>query len=167
MKTINKIIESEKKNRERLLTKKLETRQHALKNWLEANFVSGKYWTIEEIVYLVRDSEDNPYYKLNTNPYTHDKCITLSNDVKELNWHTERQRYIPIIKDKQGSIKLAENKEELEAYINGEKKKYENAFKYYNHLSSLIELEGTIPFINQANRVLEDEEIKPIEVFAK
>ena len=73
---------------------RLLTRQHALKNWLEANFVSGKYFTIEEIVENVRDSEGNPYYKINKNPYTHDKCIVLSNDVKDLNWATNVERYI-------------------------------------------------------------------------
>ena len=159
---IEKIIENEKK----LKTRKLLTRQHALKTFLEEH-QEGKYWTIEEIVDLVRDGDRNPYYTLNRNPYTHDKCIALSSDVKELNWHTGRERYIPIIKDSKGSIKLAESKEELEEYIIKEKKKVETKYQYYNHLNSLIELEGTLPFINQANRVLEDDEIKPIEVFAK
>ena len=151
--------------RKRLTQKQLETRQHRLKDWLEENFVSGKFWTIEEIVKNVRDSEGNPYYVLNTNPHVHDKCIALANDVKELNWHTGRERYIPIIKDKRGAIKLAECKKELEEYVQKEKDKIENTYKYYNHLNSLIELEGTIPFINQANRVLGDDEIKPIEVY--
>ena len=159
---IETIIEKKKK----LKTKKLESRQHRLKDFLEANFISGKYWTIEEIVDLVRDSEGNPYYKLNVNPFTHDKCITLANDVKELNWHTNRERYIPIIKDSKGSIKLCENKKELEDYVAKEKAKYENAYKYYNHLNSLTELEGTMLFINQANRVLDSDEMKPIEVYA-
>lgn len=167
MKTINEIIENQNKKRESLLTKRLETRQHALKNWLEANFVSGKYFTIEEIVANVRDSDGNPYYTLNTNPYTHDKCAVLGGDVKRLNWNTGRERYIPIIKDEKGSIKLAENKQELEKYIAKEKKKVEKAYQYYNHLNSLAELDGTMLFINQANRVLEDDEMKPIEVYAK
>lgn len=159
---IEKIIEKEKK----LKTRKLETRQHALKTFLEEHQQS-KFWTIEEICDLVRDNDGNPYYTLNTSPYVHDKCVVLSNDVRELNWHTGRERYIPIIKDSKGSIKLAESKEELEEYIVKEKKKIQTKYEYYNHLNSLIELEGTMPFINQANRVLEDKEIKPIEVFAK
>lgn len=146
---------------------RLETRQHRLKDFLEANFVSGKYFTIEEIVANFVDSEGNPYYKLNTNPYTHDKCITLANDIKALNWATARERYIPIIKDSKGSCKLAESQEELEDYIAKEKKKVEKHYQYYNHLTSLIELEGTIPFINLANRTLDDNEIEPLEVFKR
>jgi len=158
---IERVIESEKK----LKTKRLLTRQHALKTWLE-NHQVGRYWTIEEIVKYVVDSEGNPYYALNTSPYTHDKCVVLSSDVRELNWHTGRERYIPIIKDSKGGIKLAENKQELEDYIKKEKAKIETKYQYYNHLNSLIELEGTMPFINQENRVLDDTEIKPIEVYA-
>ena len=146
---------------------RLLTRQHALKNWLEANFVSGKYFTIEEIVENVRDSEGNPYYKINKNPYTHDKCIVLSNDVKDLNWATNVERYIPIVKDTKGSIKLAENKAELEDFIKELKEKVEKAHKYANHLQSIIDLQGTTPFINLADRVLDDDEIKPIEVYAR
>jgi hypothetical protein len=143
----------------------LESRQHRLKDWLEANFESGRFFTIEEVVAGVVDSEGVPYYKLNTNPYTHDKCVLLGSDVKELNWHTSRERYIPIIKDSKGSIKLCESKEELEAYVSHEKAKVEKAYQYYNHLTSLISLEGTIPFINQANNVVD--EPKPIEIYAK
>ena len=148
-------------------TKRLITRQHALKNWLESHFESGKYFTIEKIVANVCDSEGNPYYKLNTDPRTHDKCIALSQDVKELNWATNVERYIPIIKDKRGAIKLCENKEELETYVENEKKRIENTYKYYNHLDSLTKIDGTMPFINLANRVLDESEYKAIEVYAK
>lgn len=150
---------------EELKNQPLTTRQHRLKDFLEDNFVSGKFFTIEEVVENFKDNEGQPYYKLNTNPYTHDKCIALANDVKALNWKTGVERYIPIVKNSKGSIKLCENREELEIYINHEKKKYEKAWKYYNHLNGLISLEGTIPFMTQANRVLKDSEIKPIEVF--
>lgn len=153
--------------RKRLTQRELDTRSHRLKDWLEDNFVSGKFFTIEEICKYVRDEEGEPYFKLNTNPHIHDKCIALSQTVKDLNWHTGRECYIPIIKDKNGSIKLAENKEELECFINGLKRKVENANKYANHLQGLIDLADTIPFINQANRVLKDSEIKPIEVYAQ
>ena len=160
-----KELEQQKKRRMSLLTKRLESRQHRLKDWLEANFVSGKFFTIEEIVANVKDSEGVPYYKLNTNPHTHDKCVALGNDVKELNWHTNRDRYIPIIKDSKGSIKLCESKAELEEYIAKEKRKVEKAYQYYNHLNSLIGLDGTMPFINLADNVVED--IKPVEVYMK
>lgn len=139
----------------------LTTRCHSLKNWLEANFVSGKYFTIEEIC------NANIGYTLNTNPYTHDKCIKLSQDVKALNWATNVERYIPIIKDKKGSIKLCETREELEAFIESENKKVEKVCEYANHLKSLIKIDGTLPFINLANRVLTESEIKPVEVYAK
>ena len=73
---------------EELKNQPLATRQHRLKDFLEDNFVSGKFFTIEEIVENFKDHEGQPYYKLNTNPYTHDKCISLANDVKALNWKT-------------------------------------------------------------------------------
>ena len=63
------------------MREKMTTRQHALKNWLDENFVSGKFFTIEEVVVGVVDSEGKPYYTLNKNPKKHDKCIALSNDV--------------------------------------------------------------------------------------
>lgn len=148
-------------------THKLTTECHLLKNWLEAHFVSGKYFTIEEIVENVRDGEGKPIFVLNTKPTTHDRCIKLANMVKELNWATNVERYIPIVKDKNGGIKLAENKAELEDFIRGLKHKVENANKYANHLQSIIDLQDTMPFINLANRCLNEDEIKPIEVFAK
>lgn len=166
-KTINQELEEARNKKEERLKKGLTTRQHRLKDWLEANFVGGKFFTIEEICAKFKDNDGTPYYHFNTNPYSHDKCIALSNDVRELNWHTGRERYIPIIKNKQGSIKLAESKEELEEYINREKAKVETKYQYYNHLNSLIALEGTFPFINQANRVLDDDELKAVEVYIK
>lgn len=149
------------------MTKKLETRQHSLKNYLIKNFVSGKYFTIEEVVKGVVDKEGNPYYTLNKNPYCHDKCIALSNDVKKLNWATAVERYIPIIKDKKGSVKLCENREELELFIKSEKKKVEKANMYANHLQSIADLDGTMPFINLADRVLDEDEIEPVDVFKR
>ena len=146
--------------------KKLTSEHHLLKNYLEAHFVSGKYFTIEEIVANVKDSEGKPIFTLNTRPQTHDRCIKLANMVKELNWATNVERYIPIVKDKNGGIKLAENKAELEDFIKGLKHKVENANKYANHLQSIIDLQDTMPFINLANRCLNEDEMKPIEVYA-
>lgn len=144
---------------------KLTTEHHILKNWLEANFESGRYFTIEEIVKNVKHSDGTPIFILNTNPRKHDKCIKLATIVKELNWATNVERYIPIIKNSKGSIKLAENEDELKGFIAELKNKVENANKYANHLQSLIDLQDTIPFINQANRALEENEMKPIEVY--
>ena len=149
------------KQRERLLTKGLNTRQHRLKDWLKENFISGHYFTIEEIC------EAGLGYKLNTNPYTHDKCAVLGADVRAINWLAGYKRYIPIIKNDKGSIKLAESKQEVDEYIKKEKSKVEKHYQYYNHLASLSQVDGMIPFINQANRALEDNEIKPVEVFKR
>lgn len=148
-------------------TTKLTSEHHILKNYLIEHFISGHYYSIEEIVEKVRYDDDTPLFKLNTNPYTHDKCFKLSKMVKELNWATNVKRYIPIVKDKFGGIKLAENKSELEGFIKDLKHKVENANKYANHLQSLIDLQDTIPFINLANRVKTESEMKPIEIYAK
>ena len=146
---------------------KLDSLSHRLKDWLEANFQSGKWWTIEEVVDQFRDSEGNPYLKINHNPKIHDKCVELGYLVKKLNWRVGTQRFIPILKNRQGSIKLCESKEELEAYVKVEMKRIEKTYQYYNHLKGLAELDGTIPFINQANRVLENDELVPVEVYQK
>lgn len=138
---------------------KLNTRQHSLKNWLEENFVSGKWFTIEEVC------EAGLGYVLNTNPRSHDKCILLSNDVKEIDWATGVERYIPIIKNSKGSIKLAESREELEEYIASEKRKVEKVCMFANHLQSLIALDGTCPIINLSNNAIELSKIKPVEVY--
>lgn len=142
----------------------LTPRQHRLKDYLNEHFVSGHYFSIEEIVKNVVDKDGQPYYKLNTDPKLHDKCIALSHDVKRINFNIT-SRYIPIIKNKWGGIKLAENKEELTAYIEGLKKKVEKQCEYYNTLIYKASLDGVIPYINLAGRVLDDDEIKPIEAY--
>lgn len=157
----NEQIETIINRRKRLTQAQLEARCHRLKDWLEEHFESGRFFTIEEIC------NAGLGYELNTNPHTHDKCIALSNDVKQLNWHAGTQRYIPIIKDKKGSIKLCENEDELKGFVKELKGKVENANKYANHLQGIIDLQDTIPFVNQANRVLDESEMKPIEVYAK
>lgn len=162
----NKELEKIIFERKEFVEKKLTARQHRLKDWLKENFVSGRYYTIEEVVKGVVDSEGKPYYTLNTNPYTHDKCVALGNDVKAINWNIT-QRYIPIIKDSKGSIKLAESKEEAQRYINKEKEKVQRKCEFLNTLASKIEQDGTIPFINQANRVLTDDELQPIDAFIR
>lgn len=73
----------------------LKTKHHILKNWLENNFVSGKYFSIEEIIENVRYADGTPLFKLNTNPKIHDKCIKLSKMVKDLNW--AKKTSLPVI----------------------------------------------------------------------
>ena len=145
----------------------LKTECHILKNWLENNFVSGKYFSIEEIIQQVRYADGTPLFKLNTNPKIHDKCIKLSKMVKDLNWATNRERYIPIIKDKKGGIKLCETEQELKDFIKSETDKVEKAWQYANHLKSLISVDGSVPIINLANRSLSLNEMKPVDVYKK
>lgn len=152
---IEKIINKKKE----LVEKGLTSRQHRLKDFIKTNFVSGKYFSIEEIC------EAGLGYTLNTDPHKHDKCVALSNDVRAINFNIT-ERYIPIVKDKKGGIKLAESKDEIDNYIKVEREKIETKCQYLNILESKIEREGYAIFINQANRVLNDNEIKPIEVYA-
>ena len=144
----------------------LTPRQHALKRFLEENFVSGKYFTIEEIVELVRDSNGNPYYTLNTNPRTHDKCVALGADIKKINWSI-REHYVPIIKDAKGSCKLAESKEEFDSWRNAELEKVEKKYQYLNQLKWKVERDGTVPVVNLNDRALTPEETKVVECYAK
>ena len=146
--------------------KGLNTRQHRLKDYLKEHFVSGKYFSIEEIVEGVVDSEGHRLYELNTNPRVHDKCIALSQDVKKINFNIT-DRYIPIVKDKFGGIKLAESKEEVEEFISLLRKKVERMCEYYNTILYKAKLDGTIPFINLAGRVLEEDEIQPVNAFER
>lgn len=147
--------------------RKLTTEHHLLKNWLEQHHINGHYWTIEDIVENVRDKDGNPIFRLNTNPRIHDKCVRLSKMIKELNYATNVERYIPIVKDKKGSCKLAESKQELEDFIKSEKKKVENANKYANHLQGLIEINDTMPLVNLANRVKNEGELEYINIYRR
>ena len=155
----NEQLEEIKQQREKLLTKGLTSRQHRLKDYLRDNFVSGKYFSIEEIC------QAGLGYTLNTDPKKHDKCVALSNDCRAINWNIT-ERYIPIIKDKKGGCKLAENKEEVDEFIKKQREQIETKCQYLNTLESKIERDGYAVFINQANRVLEEDEIKPIEAYA-
>ena len=140
-------------------TKKLTIRQHNLKNWLKNNFVSGKYFSIEEIC------NADIGYVLNKDPKIHDKCRPLGYDVTQLNYKTGVERYIPIIKDKKGGIKLVENKDELDTYIKEEKDKLEKKYQYLNHLVGVEKLDGTVPVVNLAGRALAPEETKVVKVY--
>ena len=139
------------------------TRQHALMDWLKANFVSGRYFSIEEIVEGVKDSQGNPYYKLNTNPYKHDKCVALSSDVKDINWSIT-ERYHIILKDRKGGCKLCESKVEFNAWKKYEQEKVETKSKYLNNLVYKESRDGTCPIINLAGNPIDLNDVHPVEV---
>lgn len=138
----------------------LTPRQHALKRFLEENFESGRYFTIEEICAAGLG------YELNKNPRTHDKCVALGSDIKKINWSI-REHYVPIIKDSKGSCKLAESKEEFDAWRNAELEKVEKKYKYLNNLKWKVERDGTVPVVNLNDRALTPEETKVVECYAK
>ena len=139
-------------------TKKLTPRQHRLRNYLEEHFESGKFFSIEELC------NAGLGYELNTNPKTHDKCIALANDIKAINWCIT-ERYKIIIKNKKGGCKLAENEQEFNEWREAELKKVQKKYAYLNNLVYKESRDGTIPLINQAGRVLEADEMKPVEVY--
>lgn len=143
---------------------RLTPRQNTLRKFLEDNFISGKYWTIEELVENVRDEFNEPYYKLNTNPYNHDKCIQLSADIKTINWSVT-EGYKIIIKDEKGGAKLCENENEFLTWKDRELKPVIKKFQYLNNLKYKAKQEGTCPIIDQENKPVP--EPKPVEVFQK
>lgn len=145
---------------------KLERRQRALKNYLEAHFESGKFISIEEICKGVKDENGDYWYVLNTDPYIHDKCAKLSKDVREINW-CFTDGYKVIIKDEKGGVKYCESKAEFDAWWQQEHDKIETKYQYLNNLKAKIERDGIIPIINQRGRVLEEKEMKPVEVFKR
>lgn len=145
---------------------KLTTRQHRLRDWLEDNFISGKYFSIEEIVAGVKDKEGRPFYTLNKDPYKHDKCIALSNDVRAINW-CDTDRYKIIIKDSKGGCKLVESEEEFEIWRKKELAKIEPKYQYLNNLKWKAAREDTCPVVNLNNRALTPDEVKPVDVFMR
>lgn len=137
---------------------RLQTRQWRLKDYLEEHRGCG-FITIEQICEALPE-----WYKLNLNPYTHDKCATLSADVRAINWNVQ-DGYQIIIKDSNGSIKYAETKEEFEEWHASEYKKLERKYQYLNNLVWKQKLDGVIPVINKANNPVDLDDLKPIEVF--
>lgn len=151
-------IERAKKEREDFLTQSLTSRQHRLVDYLKDNFISGKYFSIEELC----DAELG--YVLNKNPKIHDKCASLSADIRAINWAIA-QRYSIIIKDKNGGCKLAESKDEFETWKKAEKEKVEKKYQYLNNLEYKADRDGTMPLINLNDRVLEENELEFVEVY--
>ena len=144
--------------------KKLTSRQWALKIFLEKYFISGRYYSIEELVESVRDSQGNKWYKLNTNPYVHDKCIALSADIKEINWNCN-YGYKIIVKDKKGGAKLCESEQEFNEWRDKEMKPVIRKFEYLSNLKWKADRDGTMPILNQALNPVD--ELKPVDVYEK
>ena len=159
-KSLQEVVEQSQKQ------KGLTTRQHRLRDWLETSFVSGQYFSIEEVIAGVVDKDGNPYYKLNTNAKVHDKCASLSADVRAINWCII-ERYKIIIKNKEGGIKLAENETEFNNWVDEQKKRLETRYQYLNNLVYKASRDGIIPIINQKDRVLDPEEMTPIDVYKR
>ena len=151
-------IERARKERNEFLTQSLTSRQHRLVDYLKDNFVSGKYFTIEEIC------NANLGYTLNTNPKIHDKCASLGSDIRAINWAIA-QRYSIIIKDKKGSCKLAESEKEFNAWKDEEKRKIEKKYQYINNLTYKANRDGTVPIVNLNDRALSVEETEEVEVY--
>ena len=156
----NKTLLLERKKQERLefLTKNLNSRQHRLIDYLEDNFVSGKYFSIEELC------DSGLGYVLNTNPKIHDKCAMLGADIRAINWKIGH-RYSVIVKDKKGGCKICESQQEFEEWKESEKKPLITKLEYLNNLSYKASWQDTAPLINLNDRALDIDEIEYIDVF--
>ena len=144
-------------------TKGINTRQWVLKMWLEKNQVKGKYFSIEEICEKVTYNGEH-LYTLNKNPRIHDKCLQLSDDVREINWNVV-DGYKIIIKDSKGGIKLCESQEEFEEWYNDEIATIEIKYQYLNTIKQKTKWDGVVPLINKANNPVKKYE--PIDVFVQ
>ena len=121
---------------------RIEDRQKALVDWLRANHKLGEFHSVKEVCYSVVDEYGCHYYDYNdTNPYNHDKCAVLSNDVRTLNWSCDNGAEI-IIKDKKGGIKLCESMEEFEDWRKTELEPLDRKWKYLNNLKYKAKLDG-------------------------
>ena len=141
----------------------ITTRQWALKNYLEAHRGEG-YISIKQICEKVTTTDGVPYYRFNTNPYVHDKCVVLSNDVREINWNNV-DGYQIIIKNTKGWIKYAETYEEFESWRQKELDKVTPKFQYLNNLKFKAKMDGIMPIINKANNPVDINELKEVKVF--
>lgn len=151
----NITLQLERQRQERLefLTKNLTSRQHRLVDYLKENFVSGKYFSIEEIC------ESGLGYELNKNPYTHDKCVALGNDIRQINWAIG-SRYSIIVKDKKGGCKLCESKEEFDEWKQSELAPLEKKWKYLNNLEYKASFDNQVVIVNLNNKSIESEIVK-------
>lgn len=140
----------------------LTSRQWRLKDWLEANHISGVYHSIEEIVESVKYADGTNCYTLNTNPRVHAKCLALWKDIKEINWNIVKGFKI-IIRNQKGGVKLCETPEEFGTWYDKEHEAVSKKAKYLNNLKAKARRHGVMFFINQANNVVDDP--KPTKVF--
>lgn len=151
-------LEKLKKERQEFLTKNLTPRQHRLVDYLEEHFESGKFFSIEELC------ATSLGYELNTNPYTHDKCVALGNDIRQINWRIG-SRYSIIVKDKKGGCKLCESQQELDDWRKEEKRPLVKKLEYLNNLTYKASWHDTAPLINLNDRALDIDEIEFVDVF--
>ena len=152
------IIEKLRQERAEFLTKNLTPRQHRLVDYLENNFEHNKFFSIETIC------NSDLGYELNTNPRTHDKCIALGNDIRQINWRIGH-RYSIIVKNKKGGCKLCESQIEFDDWKESELKPLERKWQYLNNLSYKASWQDTAPLINLNGRALDIDEIKYVDVF--
>ena len=82
--------------------------------------------------------------------------------VRDINYNCEEGQKL-IIKNAEGSIKLAESKEEFDAWRESELKKLESRYQYLNNLKWKQERDGSIPLFNQ--KMNENTENKSVECY--
>lgn len=136
-------IEKWLEERRKFFEKELTDRQINLYYFLEQNYVKGKMFTIEEICGACIG------YELNKNPKSHDKCITLGQDIKKINYAIA-ERYKIIIKDrKTGSCKICENQQEFESWRDYEKSLLDKKWQYLNNLKWKADQDNTMNLFDE------------------
>ena len=90
------------------------------------------------------------------------KCAKLGKMVRDINWNCEEGQKL-IIKNAEGSIKLAESKEEFDAWRESELKKLESKYQYLNNLKWKQDRDGQTPLFNQ--KLNENTENKSVECY--
>lgn len=143
----------------------LNTRQWVLKMWLESNFQSGRYFSIEEVVEGVR-LYGEPLYELNKNPRIHDKCLLLSQDVNAIN-ECVVNGYKIIVKNEQGGIKLCESQREFDEWYFRVTAPLFKTLKRMNLLKWKTKWDGTMPLLNKAGNPVPEKKQEFIDVFCQ
>ena len=152
------LIERLKQEKQEFLTKNLTPRQHRLVDYLKDNFESGRYFSIEELCGA------DLGYVLNNDPKCHDKCVALGNDIRQINWRIG-SRYSIIVKDKKGGCKLCESQQELDDWVEEERKPVIKKLEYLNNLEYKASWQDTAPLVNLNDRALDIDEIEYVDVF--
>lgn len=141
----------------------LNTRQFILKYWLKQNSKPGHWFTIEEIVENCK-YKNEPLYMLNKNPRIHDKCVQLASDINDIN-DSEVDGYKILIKNEKGSVKFAENEQELLNYIVSIETPALKILKRCWTLRRKAKLDGTMPIINKADNAIKDKDLEFISAY--